>query len=57
MSSVWPLKRSSLFQHLLQRIQQSRVSGAFGIGASAVQTTRSLLAVYLELRENPLVIV
>ncbi|XP_073346064.1 Fanconi anemia core complex-associated protein 100 isoform X2 [Pagrus major] len=44
-------------EHLLQQIQQSRVSGAFGVGASTGQMTRSLLAVYRELRENPLLII
>ncbi|XP_076616686.1 Fanconi anemia core complex-associated protein 100 [Chaetodon auriga] len=44
-------------EHLLQEIQQSRVSGAFGVGASTGTMTRSLLAVYRELRENPLLII
>ncbi|XP_037611932.1 Fanconi anemia core complex-associated protein 100 isoform X1 [Sebastes umbrosus] len=44
-------------EHLLQQIQQSRVSGAFSMGASAGQTTRSLLSIYQELRENPLLII
>ncbi|XP_030255035.1 Fanconi anemia core complex-associated protein 100 isoform X2 [Sparus aurata] len=44
-------------EHLLQQIQQIRVSGAFGVGASTGQMTRSLLAVYRELRENPLLII
>ncbi|XP_036938065.1 Fanconi anemia core complex-associated protein 100 isoform X2 [Acanthopagrus latus] len=48
------LKRA---EHLLQQIQQSRVSGAFGAGASTGQMTRSLLSVYRELRENPLLII
>ncbi|GAA6219867.1 Fanconi anemia core complex-associated protein 100 isoform X2 [Lates japonicus] len=43
----------------LQRaeIQQSRISGAFGVGVSTGQMTRSLLSVYRELRENPLLII
>ncbi|KAM3591918.1 uncharacterized protein V6R79_009476 [Siganus canaliculatus] len=44
-------------EHLLQHIQQSRVSGAFSVGASTGQMTRSLLTVYRELRENPLPII
>ncbi|KAF1374081.1 hypothetical protein PFLUV_G00245550 [Perca fluviatilis] len=44
-------------EHLLQQIQQSRISGAFGVGVSTGQVTRSLLSVYRELRENPLLIV
>ncbi|XP_051273706.1 Fanconi anemia core complex-associated protein 100 [Dicentrarchus labrax] len=44
-------------EHLSQQIQQSRVSGAFGVGASTGQMTRSLLGVYRELRENPLLII
>ncbi|XP_071318087.1 Fanconi anemia core complex-associated protein 100 [Trachinotus anak] len=44
-------------ERLLQQIQQSRVSGAFGVGVSTGQMTRSLLSVYRELRENPLLII
>uniref|UniRef100_UPI0037E914CB Fanconi anemia core complex-associated protein 100 n=1 Tax=Semicossyphus pulcher TaxID=241346 RepID=UPI0037E914CB len=44
-------------EHLLQQIQQSRVSGAFSGGVSAGQVTRSLLSAYRELRENPLLII
>ncbi|XP_042363888.1 Fanconi anemia core complex-associated protein 100 [Plectropomus leopardus] len=44
-------------EHLLQQIQQSRISGAFGVGDSTGQMTRSLLSVYQELRENPLLII
>ncbi|XP_038591881.1 Fanconi anemia core complex-associated protein 100 [Micropterus salmoides] len=44
-------------EHLLQQIQQSRVSGSFDVGVSAGQMTRSLLSVYRELRENPLLII
>ncbi|KAM6964640.1 Fanconi anemia core complex-associated protein 100 [Tautogolabrus adspersus] len=44
-------------EHLLQQIQQSRISGAFSVGVSAGQMTRSLLRVYRELRENPLLII
>ncbi|KAM9336788.1 Fanconi anemia core complex-associated protein 100 [Symphorus nematophorus] len=44
-------------EHLLQQIQQSRVSGAFSVGASAGQMTRSLFSVYRQLRENPLLII
>ncbi|KAE8284408.1 Fanconi anemia core complex-associated protein 100 [Larimichthys crocea] len=44
-------------EHLSQQIQQSRVSGAFGVGASTGKMTRSLLRVYRELRENPLLII
>ncbi|XP_067432406.1 Fanconi anemia core complex-associated protein 100 [Thunnus thynnus] len=44
-------------ERLLQQIQQSRISGASGVGVSAGQMTRSLLSVYRELRENPLLII
>ncbi|XP_020503818.2 Fanconi anemia core complex-associated protein 100 [Labrus bergylta] len=44
-------------ERLLQQIQQSRISGAFSVGVSAGQMTRSLLRVYRELRENPLLII
>ncbi|XP_070783786.1 Fanconi anemia core complex-associated protein 100 [Enoplosus armatus] len=44
-------------EHLLQQIQQSRVSGVFGVGVSTGQMTRSLLSVYRELRENPLLVI
>ncbi|XP_034716880.1 Fanconi anemia core complex-associated protein 100 [Etheostoma cragini] len=44
-------------EHLLQQIQQSRISGAFGVGVPTEQNTRLLLRVYQELRENPLLIV
>ncbi|XP_044034754.1 Fanconi anemia core complex-associated protein 100 isoform X2 [Siniperca chuatsi] len=44
-------------EHLLQQIQQCRVSGAFGVGVSTGQMTRSLLSVYRELRENPFFII
>ncbi|KAM7381908.1 hypothetical protein PAMA_012660 [Pampus argenteus] len=44
-------------ERLLQQIQQSRISGAFGVDVSAGQMTRSLLSVYRELRENPLVLI
>ncbi|XP_022598956.1 Fanconi anemia core complex-associated protein 100 isoform X1 [Seriola dumerili] len=44
-------------ERLLQQIQQSRISGAFGVGVSTGQMTRSLLSVYRELRENPLLII
>ncbi|XP_029312739.1 Fanconi anemia core complex-associated protein 100 isoform X1 [Cottoperca gobio] len=43
-------------ERLLQEIQQSRISVAFGMGASTGQMTRTLLSVYRELRENPLLI-
>ncbi|KAG7506602.1 Fanconi anemia core complex-associated protein 100 [Solea senegalensis] len=43
-------------ERLLHQIQQTRVSGAFGVGVSSGQTTASLLAVYTELRKNPLLI-
>ncbi|KAI4807195.1 hypothetical protein KUCAC02_027022 [Chaenocephalus aceratus] len=44
-------------EHLLQQIQQSRVSGVFSGGASTEQMSRTLLDVYRELRENPLLII
>ncbi|KAK1881957.1 Fanconi anemia core complex-associated protein 100 [Dissostichus eleginoides] len=44
-------------EHLLQQIQQSRVSGVFSGGASTEQMSRTLLNVYRELRENPLLII
>nr|XP_046234185.1 Fanconi anemia core complex-associated protein 100 [Scatophagus argus] len=44
-------------QHLLEQIQQSRVSGTFGMGASTGQMSRSLFCIYQELRENPLLII
>ncbi|XP_032357551.1 Fanconi anemia core complex-associated protein 100 [Etheostoma spectabile] len=44
-------------EHLLQQIQQSRISGAFSVGVPTEQKTRLLLRVYQELRENPLLIV
>uniref|UniRef100_A0A665W9U6 FA core complex associated protein 100 n=1 Tax=Echeneis naucrates TaxID=173247 RepID=A0A665W9U6_ECHNA len=44
-------------QRLLQEIRQSRLSGAFDVGVSTGQMTRSLLNVYTELRENPLLII
>ncbi|XP_054455183.1 Fanconi anemia core complex-associated protein 100 [Anoplopoma fimbria] len=44
-------------ERLLQQIQQSRISGAFGVGVSTGQMTQSLLSVYKELRENPLLII
>lgn len=43
-------------EHSLQQIQESRISRAFDAGVSGGQMTRSLLNVYQELRENPLVI-
>uniref|UniRef100_A0A3Q3R086 FA core complex associated protein 100 n=1 Tax=Monopterus albus TaxID=43700 RepID=A0A3Q3R086_MONAL len=42
---------------LLQQIQQSRISAAFGVGESTRQMTHSFLSVYRELRENPLLII
>ncbi|XP_035469848.2 Fanconi anemia core complex-associated protein 100 [Scophthalmus maximus] len=48
------LKRA---ERLSEQIQQSRISGAFGMGTSTGQMSRSLLAVYKELRENPLLII
>uniref|UniRef100_A0A3Q1ID42 FA core complex associated protein 100 n=1 Tax=Anabas testudineus TaxID=64144 RepID=A0A3Q1ID42_ANATE len=45
------------FQRLLQQIQQSQISEAFGVGVSAGQMSPALLSVYRELRENPLVII
>ncbi|KAF7659566.1 hypothetical protein LDENG_00296530 [Lucifuga dentata] len=42
---------------LLQQIQQSGISEAFGVGLSKGQNTRSLLGAYRELRENPLLII
>ncbi|XP_041819124.1 Fanconi anemia core complex-associated protein 100 isoform X1 [Chelmon rostratus] len=58
-ASTKRLQSSSLRQALqrAEQIQQSRVSGAFGVGASAGPMTRSLLGVYRELRENPLLII
>ncbi|XP_029384283.1 Fanconi anemia core complex-associated protein 100 [Echeneis naucrates] len=44
-------------ERLLQEIRQSRLSGAFDVGVSTGQMTRSLLNVYTELRENPLLII
>ncbi|XP_034427137.1 Fanconi anemia core complex-associated protein 100 [Hippoglossus hippoglossus] len=44
-------------ERLLPQIQQSRISGVFGDGTSTGQMTRSLLAIYQELRENPLLII
>ncbi|XP_059180888.1 Fanconi anemia core complex-associated protein 100 [Centropristis striata] len=44
-------------EHLLQQIQQHRISGAFGVGVSTGQMTQSLLSVYRDLRENPLLII
>ncbi|XP_040885075.1 Fanconi anemia core complex-associated protein 100 [Toxotes jaculatrix] len=44
-------------ERLLQQIQQSRISEAFGVGVSTGQSARSLLSVYRELRENPLLII
>ncbi|KAK5850618.1 hypothetical protein PBY51_001481 [Eleginops maclovinus] len=44
-------------EHLLQQIQQSRVSEVFGGGVSTGQMSRTLLNVYREMRENPLVII
>ncbi|XP_008302584.1 Fanconi anemia-associated protein of 100 kDa [Stegastes partitus] len=43
----------------LQRaeIQQSQISGAFGVGMTTGQTSPSLLNVYQELRQNPLLII
>ncbi|TNN38602.1 Fanconi anemia core complex-associated protein 100 [Liparis tanakae] len=43
-------------ERLLQQIRQSRISGAFGGGVSTGPMTQSLLSVYQELRENPLLI-
>ncbi|KAL6095259.1 faap100 [Pungitius sinensis] len=40
-------------ERLLQQIQQSRISGAFGVGVSTGRVGQSLLSVYRELRENP----
>ncbi|XP_041670822.1 Fanconi anemia core complex-associated protein 100 [Cheilinus undulatus] len=42
---------------LLQQIQQTHISAGFGVSVSTGQTTRSLLSVYRELRENPLLII
>ncbi|XP_053269731.1 Fanconi anemia core complex-associated protein 100 [Pleuronectes platessa] len=44
-------------ERLLPQIQQSRISEAFGDGTSTGHMTRSLLAIYQELRENPLLII
>ncbi|XP_019939186.2 Fanconi anemia core complex-associated protein 100 [Paralichthys olivaceus] len=44
-------------ERLLPQIQQSRISGVFGDGTSTGRMTRSLLAIYQELRENPLIII
>ncbi|XP_034563455.1 Fanconi anemia core complex-associated protein 100 [Notolabrus celidotus] len=44
-------------ENLLQQLQQSRVSGGFGVGVSGGHMTRSLLHVYRDLRENPLLII
>ncbi|XP_068439579.1 Fanconi anemia core complex-associated protein 100 [Clinocottus analis] len=44
-------------ERLLQQIRQSRVSGSFGVGVSTRPMTQSLLAVYQELRENPLLVI
>ncbi|XP_068162104.1 Fanconi anemia core complex-associated protein 100 [Antennarius striatus] len=44
-------------EHLLEQIQQSRVSEAFGGDASTGLMTTSLLGMYRELRENPLIII
>uniref|UniRef100_A0A3B5AK82 FA core complex associated protein 100 n=1 Tax=Stegastes partitus TaxID=144197 RepID=A0A3B5AK82_9TELE len=43
--------------HLCQQIQQSQISGAFGVGMTTGQTSPSLLNVYQELRQNPLLII
>ncbi|XP_037320418.2 Fanconi anemia core complex-associated protein 100 [Pungitius pungitius] len=40
-------------ERLLQQIQQSRISGAFGVGVFTGRSGQSLLSVYRELRENP----
>uniref|UniRef100_UPI003AABA2DC Fanconi anemia core complex-associated protein 100 n=1 Tax=Centroberyx gerrardi TaxID=166262 RepID=UPI003AABA2DC len=42
---------------LLHQIQQSRIPEAFGVGLSRGQTTQSLLGVYQQLRQNPLLII
>ncbi|XP_062298544.1 Fanconi anemia core complex-associated protein 100 [Scomber scombrus] len=57
MQSLGLRQALQLAERLLQQIQQSRISGAFGVGVSAGQMTRSLLSVYRELRENPLLII
>ncbi|KAM8838018.1 Fanconi anemia core complex-associated protein 100 isoform 2-T2 [Spinachia spinachia] len=44
-------------ERLLQQIQQSRISGAVGVGVSTGQACQSLLSVYQELRENPLLVI
>ncbi|CAJ1080742.1 Fanconi anemia core complex-associated protein 100 [Xyrichtys novacula] len=44
-------------EHLLQQIQQHRISEGFSVGVSRGQMTGPLLRVYRELRENPLLIV
>ncbi|KAL7372231.1 hypothetical protein ABVT39_012532 [Epinephelus coioides] len=44
-------------EHLQRQIDQSRISGAFGVGVSTGQMDRSLLIVYRALRENPLLII
>ncbi|KAK9530606.1 hypothetical protein VZT92_012097 [Zoarces viviparus] len=44
-------------ERLLQQIRQSQISGAFGVGVSTGQISQSLLSVYQELRENPLLII
>ncbi|XP_055006241.1 Fanconi anemia core complex-associated protein 100 isoform X2 [Boleophthalmus pectinirostris] len=43
-------------EHLLQQVQDSRISGVVGVGVSSGHVTRSLLKVYQELRQHPLVI-
>ncbi|KAM9837981.1 Fanconi anemia core complex-associated protein 100 [Aulostomus maculatus] len=43
-------------EQMLQQIQRSRISGAFGEGVSTRQTAQSLLSVYRGLREHPLLI-
>ncbi|XP_072312546.1 Fanconi anemia core complex-associated protein 100 [Eucyclogobius newberryi] len=43
-------------EHLLQQVQDSRVSGAVGVGVSSGHMTHSLFKVYQELRQRPLVI-
>ncbi|XP_068610984.1 Fanconi anemia core complex-associated protein 100 [Brachionichthys hirsutus] len=43
-------------EDMLQQIQQSRVSEAFGAGVAAGQMNPSLLSIYRELRENPVIL-
>ncbi|KAM4624515.1 Fanconi anemia core complex-associated protein 100 [Polymixia lowei] len=50
----WALQQA---EALLQQIQQSRIPEAFGAGLSTGKMTQSLLSVYQQLRENPLLII